>query len=220
MERQQVCKRVMQAVFILSLPFFTLMELNYAFGASGYIISLILTLLIGVVISRRVTECVFTQTNKRYLLVAAVAAIYIAYIYAWQGNGVSIMQMQQELLEAILPVAVTSKRLAIGLMLASLPSIYMLIYWMLEMTWSYVVKFVKSLDSFEKRYLGIVFLVATVGISFFYLQTAVCYRAVENGIVQIYDVLYTTDSADIYGSDCFLRILSGPNDIRQPLLML
>lgn len=220
MERRQISKRVMQIIFILSLPFFTLMELHSGFGVSGYIISLILTLFIAVGISRRVTECVFEKTNRIYLVAAAVVAFYIAYIYAWQGNGVSIMQTQQELLEAILPVAVTSERLVIGLIIASFPSLCMLIYCILKLSWPYVVQFVKSLDRFEKRYLGIVFLVATAGILFFYLQTAVCYRAVENGIVQVYDVLYTTDSADIYGTDCFLKILSGANDIRQPLFGL
>lgn len=217
MEKRQVCKRVMQVFFIISLPFFTLMELHSAYGEAGYVISLTLSLLIAPVLSRRVTDSVFVQTNRIYLIVASIAAFYIVYMYAWQGNGVAIMQTQQELLEMILPVRVTSKRLAVGLILAAFPSVCMLIYWILDMIWPYIAGFVKSLDCFEKRYLGIVFLVAIVGISFFYLNTTICYYATQNGAVQIYDVLYTTDSAEIYGTDCFLRILAGPNDIRQPL---
>lgn len=217
MEKRQVYKRVMQVVFIISLPFFTLMELHSAYGEAGYVITLALSLLIAPVLSRRVTDSVFAQKNRIYLIVAVIAALYIVYMYAWQGNGVAIMQIQQELLEQILPVRVTSKRLAAGLILAAFPSVCMLIYWILDMIWPYIAGFVKSLDRFEKRYLGIVFLVAIVGISFFYLNTTICYYATQNGAVQIYDVLYTTDSAEIYGTDCFLRILAGPNDIRQPL---
>lgn len=220
MEIQQVCRRVLQVIFVLSLPFFTLMVLHSAVGETGYVISLMFTLLIAAVISRKVTDCVITRTNKIYLLAAFAAALYIVYMYAWQGNGVTIMQSRQGLLDAVFPVQMTSNRLVVVLIIMAFPSVCMLIYWILDMVWPYIVQFARSLDSFEKRYLCIVFFIAAAGITFFYQNTAVCYYAQENGFVQAYDVLYTTDSAEIYGRDSFLRILSGPNDIRQPLFGL
>lgn len=219
MEKQQICKRVVQMIFIISLPFFTLLELHPACGVAGYVINLAVSLLIAIILSRRVTDGVFAQKNRGYLFAAVVAALYIVYMYVRQGNGVAIMQTQQELLEAVLPVSVTPKRLSVGLILAAFPSACLLIYMILDMVWPYIVRFIKSLDSFEKKYLGMVFLAATVGIAFFYLNTTIGYYAEQNGMIRC-DVLYTADSAEIYRTDCFMRILAGENDIRQPLFGL
>lgn len=220
MKEHSVLKKVIQAVFVVSLPFFTLMELHSGAGKLGYVISLILTVMIAVGISGRVTESLLEEPKKGCLIVAAAAALYISYCYAWQGNGVNILNSYQHIWGALVPIEVTSKRLVAGLILASTPSVFMLVYWIIKKVWPYVLQFLKSLDRFERSYLGIILLGATVGVTFFYLNTAVCYHTVEGGTTQLYDVLYTTDCTEIYISDCFLRILSAPNDIRQPLFGL
>lgn len=217
MKSKKAIRILIQILFVASLPFFTLMELNSSIGEVGYVISLLASLVIAVLLSKYVTNVLLEKPNRWYLLVASVVALYLAYTYAWQGNGVAIMNQYQEILEAIIPVRVTSKRLAAGLMLASFPSIFMLLHWLLQKIWPYVRNFFRSFDSFEKRYLGVTFLVAVIVVPFLYRGTGVFYNAVYEGITQLYDVLYTTDSTEVYRTDCFLRILAGPNDIRQPL---
>lgn len=216
----KIVRGLVRAVFVLSLPFFTLMVLNSSAGESGYAISLIFTLMIAVFFSKRVTKALFEKPGRWYLSAAAVVALYLAYTYAWQGNGVAIMQRYPEVLDALIPIRVTSKRLAAGLMLASFPAIFMLLYWLLKETWPYILRFFKSFDAFERVYMGITILAAVLIVPFFYRSTTAFYYAAYEDMVNLYDVLYTTDSTEVYLTDCFLRILAGPNDIRQPLFGL
>ncbi|MBO5069019.1 MAG: hypothetical protein J6C37_01450 [Roseburia sp.] len=216
----KIVRWLVQAVFVLSLPFFSLMVLSSSAGEMGYAVSLMVTLMIAVFLSGGAAKALLEKQNRWYLLVAAAAALYLAYAYAWQGNGVSIMQRYPEVLDALIPIRVTSKRLAAGLMLASFPSIFMLLYWLFQETWPYIRRFFKSFDAFERGYMGIAILAAVLIVPFFYRSTSAFYYAVYEDMVNLYDVLYTTDSTEVYLTDCFLRILAGPNDIRQPLFGL
>lgn len=216
MKEHSILKKVVQVIFIVSLPFFTLMELHSGAGGLGYAVSLVLALLVAVGISRIMTESLFEESNGAYLIVAAVAAAYISYCYAWQGNGVCIMNMYPQLLE-LFPVRVTSNRLAAGLMLAAFPAIFMLVCWVIKKAWRYILQFVKSFDKFEKIYLALLGVAAVAAIAFLYFGTGLFYCGKIGDIPQMYDILYTTDSTEVYLTDSFLRILSGPNDIRQPL---
>lgn len=220
MKANRIYRGAVQVLFVLSLPFFTLMVVHSALQEVGYVVSLLLSFVVGVVISKQITENLFAERKVIYMVLAFVIALYLCFLYAWQGNGVYIMQMQQELLEAILPIRVTSKRLAAGLILASFPSVSMLCYVVLRKVFPYIQQFVQSFDKFEKRLLVAVFLLSGVVVTFCYLQTSAYYYPIWEEQLQIYDVLYTTDSGGIYASDCYVRVLAGANDIRQPLFGL
>lgn len=216
----KIVRGSVRAVFVLSLPFFTLMVLNSSAGEMGYAISLIFTLTIAIFLSKRVTKALFEKQGRWYLPVAAAAALYLSYAYAWQGNGVAIMQRYLAVLDALIPIRVTSKRLAAGLMLASFPAIFMLLQWLFSNVWPYIRRFFKSFDAFERGYISLTILAAIFIVPFFYRSTSAFYCAAYEDTVNLYDVLYTTDSTEVYLTDCFLRILAGPNDIRQPLFGL
>ena len=216
-KRVLLFRRMVQAVFVLSLPFFTLMVLHSGFGKIGYVISLLLSFVAGLLISNAITKSFFDKWKTIYTIGALVIAGYICFMYAWQGNGVYIMQMQQDLLEKILPIQVTSKRLLVGLFVASLPAVFLILHYLIQIIVMHGKQFVVSLDKFEK-WLLIGTLIGACGIIIlFYSQTGICYHAMWDDNLQIYDVLYTTDSSGVYSSDCYFRILSGANDIRQPL---
>lgn len=216
---QPKCRIAARILFIVSVPFMTLLQMHSALGDAGYLISTVLAVIIGIVISKRVSETLWDTFQWSIFLIAAVIAAYLAYDYAWQGNAVSILERYRELFE-LLPFAVSSKRLAAGMMLASYPAIGLLVYFVLTNCFPYVVNFVRSLNRFEKKYLAVMTVVSAAVVSFLYLHTTVWYYAVWEDMPQLYDVIYTTDSTEIYMTDCFTKILAGPNDIRQPLFGL
>ncbi|MBD5554231.1 MAG: hypothetical protein HDQ95_02470 [Roseburia sp.] len=216
---QQRYKTTVRILFILSVPFMTLLQMHSALGDAGYLIDIVLAVMIGIAISRKVTEHLWDTFQWSTFLIAAAIAVYLAYDYAWQGNAVFILNRYQKLFELI-PFAVSSRRLAAGIMLACYPAIGLLIYFVLTKCLPYVVDFVRSLDGFERNYLIVMATAAAVVIPFLYLHTTVWYHAVWEDMPQLYDVIYTTDSTEIYMTDSFTKILTGPNDIRQPLFGL
>lgn len=220
MEKKQfVIKRILQIIFAVSVPFFTLLEVHSAWKELGHIISIVIAFGIGIAISGKVVGCFREHFKWSYALISGISAAYIAYTYAWQGNGVSILQQHPKVM-ALLPAWTSSKHLAAGLILASFPAIFLLIHFVLVNAMPYVKSFFLSLDKFEKTYLLAIFVLAVTAVSVFFLQTSASYRAVWNGNLQAYDIIYTTDSTEIYITDSFFKILSGPNDIRQPLFGL
>lgn len=220
MIKEAKIKLLLQILFIMSLPFFTLLVANSAMGTAGYIISLTLSFAIGVFLSKRVVETVGKDFDWKWFAFSLILGCYIAYNYTWQGNGVSIMLQYKEYIEKILMVRVTSKRLVAGLILASTPSIVMLVYALIDYIKPSVCEFFKTLDTFEKKYLLMSIGLATLIITFCYWKTEAYYGAHYEGNIMLYDIIYTTDSGDIRATDCFFSILSRPNDIRQPLFGL
>ena len=216
---QQRYKTIVRILFILSVPFMTLLQMHSALGDAGYLIDIVLAVIIGIAISRKATEHLWDTFQWSTFLIAAAIAAYLAYDYAWQGNAVFILNRYQKLFE-LLPFAVSSRRLAAGIMLACYPAIGLLIYFVLTKCIPYVIDFVRSLDGFERNYLIVMAGAAAVVIPFLYLHTTVWYHAVWEDMPQFYDVIYTTDSTEIYMTDSFTKILTGPNDIRQPLFGL
>lgn len=215
---QQGYKTTVRILFILSVPFMTLLQMHSALGDAGYLIDIVLAVIIGIAISRKVTEYLWDTFQWGTFLIAAAIAAYLAYDYAWQGNAVSILNRYQKLFEMI-PFVVSSKRLAVGLILASYPAIGLLTYFVLANSLPYIYDFLRSLNGFEKKYLTALTALALVVVPFFYLHTTVCYNAEWEGIA-VYDVIYTTDSSEIYRTDCYTNILAMQNDIRQPLFGL
>lgn len=216
---QQKYRTAVRIMFILSVPFMTLLQMHSALGDAGYLIDIVLAVIIGIVISRKMTEHLWDTFQWSTFLIAAAIAAYLAYNYAWQGNAVFILNRYQKLFE-LLPFAVSSRRLAAGIMLACYPAIGLLVYFVLTKCLPYVVNFICSLDDFERNYLIVMAAIAAVVIPFLYLHTTVWYHAVWEDVPQLYDVIYTTDSTEIYMTDCFTKILAEPNDIRQPLFGL
>lgn len=217
MKNQKIVERLIQIVFVLSLPFFSLMVLHSAAGVAGYVVNIALTFVVAVLISGKAAKYVVAQKNTACFWIAIVAAFYVVYAYAWQGNGIYIINMLRESFENAFTAQFTTKRMVAGLIATSFPSVFVMIYCLLNLLWPYVWQFLKSLDRLEKGYLVLVFAGAVIFVSFFYLHTSVCYRPVIEGKLQVYDVLYTTDSGEIYNGDTLFRILASANDIRQPL---
>ena len=216
----RVKNRAVMILFVISLPFAILLQVSSDFGTAGIVFNLILGFILGIFLAKKVAETMNAQKVNRKMVLAAVAALYTAYNYTMQGNGVYILNQHSSLVQALSPIRVTSNRLAAGLFVASVPAIFFLFYLIVVLVWPYIRKFLISLDQTEKRFLFLFSVAGIVVMGFLYSHTNAFYDAVHEGHREVYDVIYTTDSTMIYTSDSFLRILNGENDIRQPLFGL
>lgn len=222
MEKQsgKIWKNLAVIVFVISLPFAVLLQVSSEFGNAGIVINLILGFGLGIFLAAKITGALTDQQGKWKVAAAFLAALYTSYNYTMQGNGVYLLSQHLDIVEKLSPVRVTSNRLVAGFVVASFPAIFFLIYYVIAQILPYVRKFLGTLDRTERRFLVAFSVVGIVMMGFLYVHTNAFYDAVHNGKTEVYDVIYTTDSTMIYTSDSFMRILSGENDIRQPLFGL
>lgn len=218
---QTIAKKLVNIIFILSIPFMAMLETHSSCGIMGFYITAILSFLIGIVIVQKITAPLWEKFSLPVLLLTLVTSLYITYDYSWQGNEVVFLFNFQEALESFLPFALSTKKLVLGIFFASFPAIFILFYFIFTYTVPYIIKFFRSLDRFERSFLTIATLIAIVCIIGVFQQTSLFFATYNaDGSLISYDVLYTADCSEIYAMDCFSRILSSENDIRQPLFGL
>lgn len=87
-----------------------------------------------------------------------------------------------------------------------------LVYYFIEKILPFIFNFFKSLSKNEKRYLAFLFMCSIVITTVLYNLTNAFYSA------GFYDIIYTSDSGEIFAKDTFFNISSSQNDMpRQPL---
>lgn len=87
-----------------------------------------------------------------------------------------------------------------------------LTYYFIEKIWPYIFNFFKSLSKNEKRYIVGLFIFAFIITTIVYNLTNAFYSA------GFYDIIYTSDSGEIFAKDTFFNVSSSQNDMpRQPL---
>ncbi|MDR1002267.1 MAG: hypothetical protein LBL82_03220 [Oscillospiraceae bacterium] len=87
------------------------------------------------------------------------------------------------------------------------------------------VRFIRDLyeksDKADKIFFFAALFVSVAAISLVYSHTTAFYSGVDaNGGVRLYDIIYTTDSGEIFDSNAYYSINAEQNDIRQPLFGL
>lgn len=98
----------------------------------------------------------------------------------------------------------------------ALPAFSLFIYLFIDRIFPKIKKFFISLDTTERRYLTIIFIVAIV------FSTIICFKtkAFTTPTFEIYsisDIIYTSDSGILTSNDAFVNFSHVENDIRQPL---
>lgn len=75
----------------------------------------------------------------------------------------------------------------------------------------------KKLDRYEQYFLICTGVSAAILLSMLYSKTNVFYEPSFNGIIQQFDVLFTTDTGAVVSNDCYFKLYSAENDIRQAM---
>lgn len=220
MRKEIVIKRILEVMFVCSAPCMTLLVLHSGWGNAGYLASLALSVILAAVFAEKVVGMLLEELHAGLFLTAAAAALYTSYNYSLQGNAVYIINQNREKLSLILSVLHSEKRLVAGLILASFPAIGLFFYFILRKTAPYLAGFFRSLDRAERRFLLGSAILGAAAVAAVYLNTSVCYYGENSSGPVLYDMIYTTDCTEIFVTDSYMHVFSGPNDIRQPLFGL
>lgn len=220
MRKETVLKRMLEVVFVCSAPCMTLLMVHSGWGVAGYLVSLAFSFLLAVVFAEKIVGILLEQFHAGFFLAAAAAAMYTSYNYTLQGNAVYIINQNRDKLSVILSVLHSEKRLVAGLILASFPAIGLFFYFILKKTVPYAAGFFRSLDRGERWFLAAAGVLAAAAVFAVDWNTTVCYYGENGSGPVLYDIIYTTDCTEIFVTDAYMHVLSGPNDIRQPLFGL
>lgn len=196
-------KIFIKIMIIFSFPCFTLLFSRNS-DKIIVIVSLILSTIIGIFIVNKIYDKLFYKLNYKLILLSFIVSDIILGVYYHFRIGDSLSFTFFKIPNIVLDF------IAIG----SFPFCIFLIYFLIVIFKQPVINFFKNLDKFEKKFL-IVF-----GFLFFCISTLICmntsvfYHA-EN--IQ-WDIIYTTDSSDIYKNETFLNVNSPHSDAgKQPL---
>lgn len=193
----------MKFLLIISFPCFTLLFSRNS-NEIIVIVSLFLSFVIGFIVVSKFFDNLFHNLNyKLFFLSFIISDIILGVYYQFRLNdslSFAFFKIPNNLLILII----------VGSFLFCMTLIYFLIINLKNP----IVNFFKRLDGFEKKFL-IVF-----GILFFAVSTFICMKTsvfyyVKN--IQ-WDLIYTTDSSDIYKNETYLNVNSPHSDAgKQPL---
>ena len=96
-------------------------------------------------------------------------------------------------------------------------SIFILVYVLNKKIFDSIKSEKNNLDSYEKKYLKIICVVATLVVVILFNSTNAFYLPTQNGYVREFDVVYTADTANHLWDNVWMNIGAAENDIRQPL---
>lgn len=194
---------LIKLLLIISFPCFTLLFSRNS-NQSIVIISLILSLIIGFIVVTKFFDKLFKKLNYKLFFLSFIIADIILDIYYQFRLSDSLSFAFFKISNNLLPLII----------MGSFIFCITLIYFLIVNLRKPIISFFKRLDGFERKYL-IIFSVLFFIISIFIcLKTSVFYY-VEN--IQ-WDLIYTTDSSDIYKNETYLNVNSPHSDAgKQPL---
>ncbi len=194
---------LVKLLLIISFPCFTLLFSRNA-NQTIVIISLILSLIIGFIVVIKFFDKLFEKVNYKLLFLSFIIADIVLSIYYQFRLSDSLSFAFFKIPNNFLP----------WLIIGSFIFCITLIYFLIINLKKPVINFFKGLDEFERKFL-IIFSILFFMISIFVcLKTSVFYY-VDN--IQ-WDLIYTTDSSDIYKNETYLNVNSPYSDAgKQPL---
>ena len=203
--------RLFVVFFILSSPFFTVLVSN-RYEPKVVLIGALLSLIIVFFLSCRYLKKVLL--NYRILFVSFLLSLYSVKYYIVYDN-LSLFFIKNKF-NNMFNIYLDS---FFDNIFALISSVFLsgLIYLFIEKIFPRITKFFKELSLIEKKYLVIVFLIGFLSSVVLSHLTSAFSIPYYDGKLQIYDVIYTSDSGAITYEDAFFNVSYVENDIRQPL---
>lgn len=198
---------LLKVLFVFSLLFMNLLFLR---NCDFYVLlfSLILTFIIGLVLTMKTFKNFFANINTIYAVVSLFFGTYIAKAY-----------FNFHILDYFNNLSYVGKFTSQHWVIISMLSIFALsciVYLFILKIFPVIKKFYLNLSLNEKRYLAISLIISFLATVFLYYFVRGFYF--DKSVA--YDIYYTSDSAALFKGNAFLNVNMGENDLRQPLFGL
>ena len=151
---------------------------------------------------------------KKMLLVLYISLYTINIFLSFSNQNIVLFQKVFTLLFN-LNVSANFIQGISGLM--TVPSVVFFIYLFIEKMSKYINTFLKKLTNNEKKYLIIMAVISIVVVVFVTYNTTAFTKPFHANKLEIYDVLYTSDTGVLTYENAYLNTSHEQNDIRQPL---
>jgi hypothetical protein len=174
--------------------------------------------LAGLWFSGRLCRIIWQHRNVLLALCSIGIACYLTFSYAEKGNAISVIYLNPTIASFLEFVQMDLALFWILINSVPVLSIAMTVYGLLVWILPLIRQFFVGMNRIEKGYLIAVLAAAAVLIPVVYGTTNLFFCPQNrDGKIVIYDALYTTDTGEIFDSDCFFYAFASQNDIRQPL---
>ena len=210
---------VLNILFIISCPFFTLLFINNLAAALFHVvisydyitINIILSFIIGIFIAFKfniIKKVIDKITYKSLIVTIAVSICFLMnYALLEKHNVYYILNIFKDFFNIEISFFIG----LIILSIMALPAIIIFLNYFIQLVLPITKKFFIELSKTEKIYLIIVSIIAVIVTVGIYTNTRLFYNPGKN------DVLFTTDSYFISATRANFNVNSAENDVRQPL---
>ena len=199
-------------ILMLSTPFLTIL-LSNRFEGKYILIGAVLSFFIFIYIIIRKIK-IEKVDIKKILLITYISLYVIKVLLTFSGNNIALLNICFDRV-LNLNLSFTCLQKILGFM--SIPSTIFFIYLFVEKAFIYIDKFKKSLTKIEKRYLIIIGIISIIVSILLTINTTAFSKPYHNNSLEIYDVLYTSDTGALMYYNTYFNVSYVENDIRQPL---
>lgn len=208
-------EKLIKLIFIFSLPFFSLLVCgDYELSYMKYVI--LLSFLCGIFIIFKVFKGeLFKRINYKYLVFSILFGLYSGNLFSrYSSAGINYVF---NIFNDILKIVVSFNNIKSLVSFLAIPSLIILIYYLVLKIFPFVKKEVASLTKLEKKFIFIMFFIGVIATIVIYTATNAFYHPVYNDRLIYFDTIYTADSGSLFHSNAYLNFGMEENDIRQPL---
>ena len=203
---------IMKLVTMFSIPFFTIL-LSNRYRQIHIFIGAVISFVCGVYIIFKKVDIKKIDCNKLFL--STFIGLYA--IKEWLKHSDNNILLIKTVMNKILGITLNTQLVLKLLGIAAIPSIVLFIYIFIEKIFPRIKKFFSSLTKCEKKYLSIMLLIGTILSIVVTNYTTAFSKPYHDNKLEVYDVIYTSDSGSLVYEDTYFDVSFFENDIRQPL---
>ncbi len=207
---------IYKVIFFISLPFLTYL-LSGNNNMIEIIATLVLSLICGAFLSFKVFKDTFKKYNYKILAFACFISLYVEKIMHMYSYDVS--RYIKALVHRIFNYELSDTSFVLIFSILSLPALIQLVYIFIDKVVRKIYTIYKNMEKVDKKIIAVIAIIGFISTAIIYNFTTSFYNArnylKDNGTM--YDVIYTSDSSDIFNYNAYLSLNMPENDIRQPL---
>lgn len=203
---------LLKTLFLFSCPFLTILFSN-RYSDRDILIGAFGSLVVAIFLSIKYLKNI--KINRKIALISMIVALFTNGIL--MNFGKENIDLMHTLFENIFSISIKHVDLRKILATLAIPGMVVFIYLFFVKIIPKVVDFIKSMTSIEKKYFKIILWIGAISAIGISCITTVFTKPYDKNGLQIYDVIYTSDTGVLTYENAYFNVSFIENDIRQPL---
>ena len=202
----------MKISILMSIPFLTLL-LSNRFPEKHIIIGCLFSFLISLYLILKKVK--ISKINLHLLFISGFISIYM--INHFMDYSYTNIQFIQRIFNIHFNIGLSFSLINKFVGLLSMPGLTFIVYVFVIKAKKFIVDEYKLITKIEKKYLLIIFIIAIILSSFITTFSTAFTMPTYKENIQLYDVIYTSDTGSLVSGNAYFNVSHQENDIRQPL---